>query len=268
MTDEATSPRSSAPLKIAYIRHIVQAQILILLLYDVINSSALTEMLWKIDPILSFSSALVTSRISIEFIIFSIAFIAATAFSGRVFCGWICPLGFLQDLTPLLKKGSWIDEGVRLLKYSLLFGGIAMLLMVGWSFLEWMAPASIVSRAVGSLWEPQKGFLGLITLALTLITTFVTEKRAWCRYICPLGAVLSLTSIRKAVWIKINRNKCIKCQKCVKKCTMGVIDMEDQIGLRWDSECISCLTCRDECPVNAISLSVRVDPIKHAISLA
>jgi ferredoxin-type protein NapH len=246
-------------MKIGYIRHIVQAQILILVLYDVINSSALTEMLWKIDPILSFSTALVASRVSIEFIVFSIALIIATAVSGRVFCGWICPLGFIQDLTSLHKKGSWIDEGVRLLKYSLLVGGIAMLLMVRWSFLEWVTPASILSRAVGSLWEPQKGLLGLTILALALIITFATEKRAWCRYICPLGALLSLTSIKKAVGIKINQNKCTKCQQCEKKCTMGIIDIKDQIGLRWNSECISCLTCRDTCPVNAISLIGRVD---------
>jgi len=259
MADKAKSPGSSAPMKMGYIRHIVQAQILILLLYDVINSSALTEILWKMDPILSFSTAIVASRISIEFIVFSIALIMATAVSGRVFCGWICPLGFIQDLTSLPKKGYWIDEGIRLLKYSLLVGGIAMLLMVRWSFLEWIAPASILSRAVGSLWDAQKGTLGLIIFALTLIITFATEKRSWCRYICPLGALLSLTSIRKVVGIKINRNKCTKCQQCVKECTMGVIDIRDQIELRWDSECISCLTCRDACPVNAISLIGRVD---------
>jgi NAD-dependent dihydropyrimidine dehydrogenase PreA subunit len=43
--------------------------------------------------------------------------------------------------------------------------------------------------------------------------------------------------------------------KCDEQCTMGVLDVGNQSGLRWDSECILCMACRDICPTKAIDAS-------------
>jgi NAD-dependent dihydropyrimidine dehydrogenase PreA subunit len=67
-----------------------------------------------------------------------------------------------------------------------------------------------------------------------------------------LGAVLSLSSVKKAFEIKIEEEKCVECLKCETNCSMNVIDVKGQMGLRWGSECISCLECRDVCPADAI----------------
>jgi NAD-dependent dihydropyrimidine dehydrogenase PreA subunit len=61
-----------------------------------------------------------------------------------------------------------------------------------------------------------------------------------------------LPSVFKFIGISLDNKRCINCLKCDEECTMGVLDVENQSGLRWNSECILCLTCQDTCPVNAI----------------
>jgi polyferredoxin len=126
----------------------------------------------------------------------------------------------------------------------------------GWTFLEWFTPLPLFTQAlapfrVGISWT----HAGVAIFILSVIFSVVSEKRAWCRYICPLGAVLSLPSAFKFLRISLNKNKCINCSKCDEQCTMGVLDVGNQSGLRWDSECILCMTCRDTCPTNAIGAS-------------
>jgi polyferredoxin len=95
---------------------------------------------------------------------------------------------------------------------------------------------------------------GVLILLLTVLFTVLTERRAWCRHICPLGAALSLPSIKKKFKIHLDSNKCIRCLKCDEACTMGVCSIENLSGLRYDNECTLCMNCRDVCPVNAINL--------------
>ncbi len=256
--DVAKTTKRTSTIKFRYLRHIIQAQILILLLYGITNHSLPIHLLWRVDPILSISAAISGAVMPFEFLILTIfMFLVATAL-GRVFCGWICPLGFIQDLTSFGKRKSWMHENFRYVKYVLLLGGLIMPVMVGWTYLEWITPMSILPRALAPIWGVQEGIVfGVAIFLIVVVFSAVTEKRAWCRYICPLGAILSLPAAKKAVGIGLNEEKCIRCLKCERACTMGIIDIKGQSGIRWDSECIACLACRDACPVDAIGLSFR-----------
>lgn len=245
--------------KIRYIRHIIQAQILVLLIFAVTAHDLPIHVLWRVDPLLGISAALAGKVVAVRFIFLGIVMLAAALLLGRAFCGWICPLGFVQDLTSFGGKKRWMSEKLRYLKYAILLGGLIMAVALGWTFLEWLTPMSILPRALGPIWGPREGILiGIPILLIAVVFAALTEKRAWCRYICPLGAVLGVPSAKKVVGITLDEEKCIRCMKCQRSCTMGIIDVKGQYGLRWDSECIACLTCRDACPVGAIGLASRL----------
>ncbi len=243
-------------IKIRYVRHIVQAQVFILLLYALASAEVPIKFLWGLDPLLSFSAVLSGVVFPASLLLLGVAMLLLSAAVGRVFCGWICPLGFIQDLVPTLTRSKRISPDLRLLKYLLLAAGIILPVIAGWSFLEWITPLSIAPRGLGWILD-RRVFAAATFLALVLVILFsLLQKRAWCRYVCPLGAILSLPSAYRPLRIRIDTERCIECLRCEKACSMGVIDVKGRHGLNWSSECILCLACRDVCPKDAIGLKL------------
>jgi MauM/NapG family ferredoxin protein len=72
------------------------------------------------------------------------------------------------------------------------------------------------------------------------------RRRFWCRYLCPLGALLGLVS--KVAWLRRTvGDTCIECQRCARACPVETIDPAR--GFQSDpSECILCLDCAPTCP--------------------
>ena len=89
----------------------------------------------------------------------------------------------------------------------------------------------------------------LIFLGIALLALF--NRRFWCRFICPLGAVFALVSRYSVFKRVVDPDKCIACNKCVKNCRMGAI-LEGGLS-EYRGECVECFTCRDVCPVDAVS---------------
>jgi ferredoxin len=90
-----------------------------------------------------------------------------------------------------------------------------------------------------------------IPFVLVLLLNIV-ERRFWCRYLCPLGALVGLAS--KFSWAKrfVNQKSCVKCGECASLCTMGAIS--DKRDFTSDpAECIMCMDCAAPCPKAAIT---------------
>jgi len=91
-------------------------------------------------------------------------------------------------------------------------------------------------------------FLSLfILLAVFLLERF--ERRFFCRNICPLGAMLAVTS-RFSILKGIGGGKCGKCRNCQDICRMGAIDENRNIS---SADCNLCLDCVEYCPGKKIS---------------
>jgi len=103
----------------------------------------------------------------------------------------------------------------------------------------------------------QQGFLiGLLFLGFLLLN--MRRERFWCRYLCPTGAFLGLVSRFNLFKLKVDEEKCIKCNLCTLHCP-GQADPypNDQ----WkSSECYYCETCAAICPTKAITFPLRARP--------
>ena len=94
----------------------------------------------------------------------------------------------------------------------------------------------------------------LIVLALNAVRT-----RFWCRYLCPLGAMLGLVS--KVAWLRqrVETAACSSCGLCVDACPMGTIS-EDR-GFNADpAECTLCMNCLQACNRGGISFRGHLTP--------
>lgn len=179
-------------------------------------------------------------------------------FLGRLICGFFCPFGFFQELlykipTPKIKKNK-VTRKLSYLKYILLLLFIVILPMVlqSPSFCKYICPAGTLEAGIpfvifGNQFDNIIGFLfnWKLTLLILVVIFSIFHYRIFCKFICPLGAIYSLFNKYAIFGIKVDDNKCIHCDKCVKVCKMDIKVVNDH-------ECINCGECIRHCPTDAI----------------
>lgn len=96
------------------------------------------------------------------------------------------------------------------------------------------------------MYQPVYGLGGLAMLLFVAVLALnVVRPRFWCRYLCPLGALLGLVS--KVAWLRRRLNEgCVECARCARACPTGTIDAARQYASD-PSECIMCLECAPVC---------------------
>ena len=182
----------------------------------------------------------------ILFILWTYTFITLFLFGRGLFCGWLCPFGALQefasDLGKRLGVPQWrvapaIDRPLRLLKY-VIFLGLSATAFVSLSTAEVLAEVEPFKTAITLNFVRYWPF---IAYAVALIAVSMTVHKAYCRYLCPLGAGLAIAGAFPLFKWLHRRAECGNpCQLCRHKCEIGAIDRAGQIDYR---ECVQCLEC-------------------------
>lgn len=175
---------------------------------------------------------------------------------GRAFCGYICPLGTIQTLLSKLaqklkikqiKPHGKVDKVLRYVKYILLFLILFITYKAGELILRPYDPWAVFMH-LGSGTEIFEEFLiGFIILIAILVSSMFIE-RAWCRYLCPLGATLALLAPLSIFKVRRSDSKCVDCKVCTKNCSMGLNVHSQEIPSK--TECISCGECVATCLVD------------------
>lgn len=188
-------------------------------------------------------------------ILMSIIFILAILF-GPVFCGWVCPLGSMQEWIGKLGRKifkqkfnhfipSKIDNILRFLRYGVLIWVVFVIAKSGQLLFANVDPYN----AMFTFWSGEVAVPAVIILIITLLSSLFIE-RPWCKYACPYGALLGLSNKIRILKIRRNADTCISCKKCDQNCPMNIpISNHDVIK---HHQCISCFECTSErsCPID------------------
>lgn len=287
----------------------------------------------QLDPLVGIGVVLATHTLYAG-LLWGVVTLVLTLFLGRFFCGWVCPMGALQQFIGYLgmrrrKLGQRIrhhqPHPAQRIKYGVLlfllaaasadliawiFSGFArspmgyvvavtglfialrvmknrQLIRIRTGTLLWTAAISIlggvwqwrfsqypmltaalqtglldpipfIHRAVNLVLLPVmdgpvhvtaaiprfyagSGLVGLLFLSVILLCLRV--PRFYCRFICPLGALLGLLS-RWALWrIGKSEDRCKQCRQCEASCE-GACAPSQRIHI---SECVLCLNCLARC---------------------
>lgn len=183
---------------------------------------------------------------------------------GRTICGFLCPFGFGQDLvykikTPKLKK-SRFTRILSYLKYVIL-AVFVVALPLAYStklpvpaFCKFICPAGTLGGAIALLINPaNEGYFTMLgplftwkfVVMVAIVVACIFIYRAFCRFICPLGALYGFFNKIALIGVKLDKNKCTDCGLCVSHCKMDI----RKVG---DHECINCGECISVCPAQAI----------------
>ena len=196
-------------------------------------------------------------------LIWFLVLIGITLVFGRVFCGWVCPLGTLQQLSswllsPRSKRESLLVNRYRrwyAIKYYLLAALLAGALF-GSLQTGLLDPLSLLARGLASgVWPVLPGgrpvpggwLAALFLLAIVLASRWI--PRLFCRALCPLGALLGVFARFAIFRISRQGDACTNCVLCTFACQGADEPLkEHRVG-----ECHVCLNCLQGCPEDAIA---------------
>ena len=214
----------------------------------------------------AFFSGLSRGVLNAGFIFWALAFVSALLL-GRAFCGWFCWFGGYLEM---IEWGIGDRLKIKIPKRILLYLGaipfVALGLKVYGSLLtNWIQrgfPVAWTFRLADvEPWGGQQTGISIVITATLFgpVLLYVFGRRAWCRYLCPIGALLKIFSSVSLGKIKLVNDECMACGMCNRACAMQVDVMGDLnvYGEVHNSNCIICLNCSDVCPTNSLALSLR-----------
>ena len=166
------------------------------------------------------------------------------------FCGWVCPYGALLELIhvaavrvlpakAIYEFPQRVHDVLRRVRYVVL----AVLLVLSVFSLEWAERLAEV-EPFKTTWLVgvfhREWYLGLYWWALIALAIF--NLRFFCRYLCPLGAALSIGTVFRLIGIK-RKEFCTRCKICARGCGSRAINPQGQIN-RY--ECLYCMECEQK----------------------
>jgi len=227
------------------------------------------QWLFHLDPLAALSVLLSSWVLPVAFL-WALVIVALTLLFGRVFCGWLCPIGTLHHLV------SWATRRLR--------RGPPATVNRWRPHFRWKYLLLVVLLAVAALGSLQPGLLDPISLGLrsfaggllpaasavvmpdgfrprlyqgawltggillALLAANAVVARWWCRALCPLGALLGFVA-RAAIWrIQVDPERCTHCNQCAADCQGA----DEPFANHRVSECHGCLNCIAACPEGAI----------------
>lgn len=190
----------------------------------------------------------------------TISILVISIAGGRFFCGWVCPLGTIQDISHWISKklgfskyNGAVKKDFLYVKYPILLAVLLASILGYGAVLAEFSPwrAMLNTPKLLSAWKGMKK--GFSVLAGIFIASAVIP-RFFCRYLCPLGAAQTLFGSLSLISVKKDKD-CINCNRCLNNCTMALklSPKEDDIS----PECIRCLDCTEKCEVNK-NMSLRL----------
>lgn len=198
-------------------------------------------------------------------LLFWSVFVLTALFLGRAACGYICPLGALQETKDRMAPKNRLAniKYLKWVKYALAVawvGGIAAAAISAGGYktvnLLYNMPSGV------SVDSPQNWITwGMIALVV-LLPSFFIGKRGFCHYFCPWGVLNTVATKIKGFFrwpslhLKAQAESCKQCHNCDRSCPMSLtVSAMAKNGSMKNNECILCGTCADTCPNHVISFS-------------
>ena len=184
------------------------------------------------------------------------------ALFGTWACGWLCPFGFIQDLlakipTKKFRLPGWIGNFRIPIFIGVVFA--APYLTRSLFFCD-LCPSGTLNRLwqqaadIPLFFKTPEGVMATASLVLGggVILASLFIQRPFCSLLCPIGGIHGLFNKISGIYLKVNHDKCVDCNRCQEVCPQGINPAETPAH----SQCSRCLECTKACKF--ISLDIRV----------
>ena len=204
--------------------------------------------------ILGFIKAIINSQ-SLQFLLYDpfsliiwfFVFISLVIWGRGTFCGWLCPYGVLQEFSyyfarllhlPIIKIPQALSDKMVYIRY-LVLALLILSVIFAPNITEYLIEIEPFKTSITLMFDREIPYV-LYALFWILLSMFIFK--GFCRFICPLGAFLSLAGKLKFLdWLPRRKECGNPCNNCYKNCNYNAIDKKDG-HIKYD-ECFQCLDC-------------------------
>ena len=182
----------------------------------------------------------------IIFILWSYVFISLFLVGRGLFCGWLCPFGALQEMV------GWLAKKWRIRQLKITYSLHKKLQLVKYGVLIFLLGLSLYANVMAEVMAEVEPFKTTFTLmfvrtwpfviyALVILGLGLYINKFYCRYLCPLGAGLSLLGrFHPIKWLSRRKECGSPCTLCHHKCDIKAITPSGSIDY---NECVQCFEC-------------------------
>jgi NosR/NirI family transcriptional regulator, nitrous oxide reductase regulator len=171
------------------------------------------------------------------------------------YCGWICSCGALaetlgNDYRDRAPHGGMAKSLENTGQFILWFAGIVTLL----TLFSLVFP--FANQSSGFLFKTYSLVVDTLCAGIFgLGTYFFLTGRTWCRFFCPLAALMHIYNRFSRYRIMADKNRCISCSICTKVCHMGidVMNYANKGVPMNDVQCVRCSACVISCPLQVLT---------------
>jgi ferredoxin-type protein NapH len=117
-------------------------------------------------------------------------------------------------------------------------------------FLEVSSPLILIQTVI---------FFALF-IGLVIVLPVLTRKRTQCTFLCPFGVMQSLMGKINPFYVKIDKDKCSECGRCINECPVMAIDKHGLLTGKVKITCVKRGRCMDNCPKKAIGIHIKGTP--------
>jgi thioredoxin reductase/ferredoxin len=179
-------------------------------------------------------------------------------FGKGFYCGWICSCGALAETLgdthrhkmphgPFWNRMNMAGQGVLLIAVLILIVRI-----VGWILPDGNVIDSVFDPILKTpyKWGVDVFLAGVVGYGLY----FWFSGRVWCRFLCPLAALMHVYARFSRFAIVAEKKKCISCNVCTSVCHQGidVMNFANKGQPMQDPECVRCSACVQSCPTGVL----------------
>ncbi|NQU40491.1 MAG: NAD(P)-binding domain-containing protein [Lentisphaerae bacterium] len=201
---------------------------------------------------------------------FGILFLLVYLFGKGAYCGWICSCGAMAEtlgdeyrtLAPHGPRAKKMENTGQVVLWAII---ICSMVYIPGKLCNKVDPSCAIPALAGNFWYAYKFVIDVIFAGvLGLGVYFYYGGRIWCRFGCPLAALMHIYARFTRYRIMANKKRCISCNICTKVCHMGIDVMGfASRGLPMnDVECVRCSACVVSCPMQVLTFASigRADP--------
>lgn len=202
-------------------------------------------------------------------LVFAAMFVFSLVF-GRLFCGWICPAGGLQEASFIINMKAARGGRADWIKYFIWAPWLILIIsfFIRADGIRQVDPLYHIPGGI-SVAQPGDYFIYFFFVGLIVILSLTAGKRAFCHYVCwmapfmVIGTRIKSTRLWPSLRLTADPVICNDCKRCYRNCPMSLdVNSLVRTGIEDSPECILCATCIDVCPQKVLRFSFSMNPSK------